>query len=147
MSTLIDFTPLVQPIAECFDLVIGAALTFLAHKAIAAFQRRTGIILTAQQVTTVQDFVKTSAGVIESKLDQGALQIEHVNISNPTIRAEAQSILIAAPIASAALGMTPDRVAKMIVGAVDTGSHGLATSATTGTSAPAIVLVPKGDLT
>ncbi len=122
--TTLDLTPIVQPILA----VAGAVLTGLAAiyvpKALTAFQSRTGIMLTDQQRAVILGFVQTSAGAIETRLDQGILTKAHVSVSNPAVLAEAQSILAAAPVASAALGMTVDGVAKMIVGKVDTAAHG-----------------------
>lgn len=122
MSTL-DLSPIVQPTLAVIGLVLAGLFAAYVPKLLAAFQARTGIMLSAQQSAAILGFVQTSAGVIETKLDQGALQIAHVNVGNPTILAEAQSIIAAAPVAAAGLGMTEAGVAKMIVGAVDTGAR------------------------
>jgi len=50
--------------------------------------------------------------------------LAHIDIANPAVRAEAANAINAVPNAAAALGMTVDGVARMIVGAVDTSVHG-----------------------
>lgn len=117
---MLDLTPIIQPILAVIGAVIAAELAVYLPKAIAAFVARTGIILTDQQRDTIIGAVKTAAGVLETKLDQGALQVAHINISNPAVLAQAQAAIAAAPKAAAALDMTVDGVARMIVGAVDT---------------------------
>lgn len=123
MST-VDLTPIVQPILALAGTAIAGLLAVYVPKAISAFEKRTGIMLTDQQRATVMGAVQTAAGVIETDLDKGALAISHVNISNSAIRAQATAAIAAVPDAAAALGVTPDSVARMIVGAVDTGAHG-----------------------
>lgn len=121
---MLDLSPIVQPTLAVIGLVIAGMIATYLPKALTAFQARTGILLTDQQRATILGFVQTSAGAIETKLDQGALAVAQVHVANSTVLAEAQSILAAAPIAAAGLGMTEAGVAKMIVGAVDTGVHG-----------------------
>jgi hypothetical protein len=146
MSTL-DLSPIVQPILAVIGAVITGLLAIYVPKALAAFQARTGIMLTAQQSAAILGFVQTSKGIVETKLDQGALQVAHVNVSNPTILAEAQSILAAAPVAAAGLGMTEAGVPKMIVGAVDTGSHGAVAVADPAPSPAIASLMPVAPVT
>src|ERR1019366_10043242 len=120
----LDLTPSVQPILAVIGAVIAGEIAIWVPKAIAAFSARTGIILTAQQKDTVRGAVQTAAGMIETKLDQGALNHARVNVGDDAVRAEAAAAISAVPVAAAALGMTVDGVSRMIVGAVDTGSHG-----------------------
>jgi hypothetical protein len=118
--TPIDFTPIVQPILAAIGAVIASLLAIYVPKAIAAFQVRTEIELTDQQRATVLGAVQTAAGMVETKLDQGVMQVAHVNVANEQIRTEARAAMAAVPVATAALNMTVDGVARMIVGAVDT---------------------------
>lgn len=125
-STSLDLSVIVQPILAVIGAVIAALLGIYVPKALAAFQARTGIILTENQRQTVLGAAQTAAGVIETRLDQGALQVAHVTINNPTVRAMAEDALIEVPKAAAAMNMTVYGMAKIIVGAVDTASHGTA---------------------
>lgn len=122
MSTL-DLTPIVQPILAALGLVITGLLGVYVPKAISAFEKRTGIMLTDQQRATMLGAVQTAAGVLETDLDKGALKVAHISVSNPAVLAQASAAIAAVPVAAAALGVTPDSVARMIVGAVDTASH------------------------
>jgi hypothetical protein len=127
-STL-DLTVIVQPILAVVGTVIASLLAIYLPKALAAFQTRTKIQLTDQQRATVLGAVKTAAGILETSLDQGLLRVAHVDIANPTVRAQAAAAINAVPLAAAALNLTVDGVARMIVGAIDTGAHGIATPA------------------
>jgi ABC-type uncharacterized transport system YnjBCD ATPase subunit len=129
MSTL-DLTPIVQPILEIAGTVATGLIAVYVPKLVTAFSTRTGIQLTEQQRQTVLGSVQTAAGEIETMLDQDALQIAHINVANSTVLAKAQAAVDAVPAAAAALGVTPAGMARMIVGAVDTGSR-------TATAAPA----------
>jgi hypothetical protein len=145
MSAL-DLTPIVQPILATAGAIISGLLLIYVPKAIAAFEARTGIMLTDQQRATVLGAVQTGAGMIETDLDKGALSVAHININNPAILAQASSVIAAVPVAARALGMSVDGVARMLVGAVDTGSHGVVAPvvvapAPTTTTVP-LVLVP-----
>lgn len=113
-----DWSPLIQ----AFSVVMT---TVLIPWALLAYQKRTGVALTDQQRAAVLGAVKTAAGTIETKLDQGLLAAVHVDVGNEQVRREAAAAIAAVPNAAAALGMTPDGVARMIVGAVDTAAHGL----------------------
>ena len=119
----LDLSPIVQPILAVIGTVIASLLAIYIPRAIAVLQARTKIQLTDQQRATVLDAVRTAAGMIETRLDQGAMRVAHVDVANPTIRAEAAAAIDAVPLAAAALNMTVDGVARMIVGAVDTGAH------------------------
>jgi hypothetical protein len=128
-ASTLDLSVIVQPILAVTGAVIASLLAIYVPKALAAFQARTNIQLTDQQRATVLGAVRTAAGVIETSLDQGVLRVAHVDIANPTVRAEAAAAINAVPVAAAALNMTVDGVARMIVGAVDTGAHGVMTPA------------------
>lgn len=124
MSGIIDLEPIVRPVLATAGTVIAALLAIYVPKAIDALQKWTGIILTDQQRATVLGAVQTAAGNIETKLDQSILQTAHVTIDNPAVQAEAASAIAAVPNAAAALNMTVDGVARMIIGKVDTAAHG-----------------------
>jgi hypothetical protein len=123
MSTL-DITPLVEPVLAVAGATIAGLLTVYVPKALAVFTEATGIALTEQQRAAFLGAVQTAKGVIETKLDQNALSVAHVDVNNEAIRAEAAAAIAAVPQAAAAFGLTEDGVARMIVGAVDTALHG-----------------------
>jgi hypothetical protein len=122
----VDLSPIVQPILAVTGAVIAGLLALYVPKALAAFQTYTGIQLTDQQRAVILGAVQTAAGNLETQLDQGALKVAHINVSNATVRSEAVAAINAVPDAMAALNMTTDGVARMIVGAVDTAAHGQA---------------------
>lgn len=117
---MIDLTPIVQPILAVIGAVITSLLAIYIPKALAAFQVRTGIILTDQQRATVTGAIHTAAGVLETDLDKGALHVSHINVDNPAVVEQAQAAIAAVPKAAAALGVTVDGAARMIIGAMDT---------------------------
>jgi len=121
---VIDLSPIIQPVLGVCGLVITGLAGVYVPKAIEAFQTRTGIILTGQQQATVLAAVQTAKGVIETELDRGAMAVAHVNVGNAKIQDQANAVLAAVPNAAAAMGMTQAGVARMIVGAVDTATHG-----------------------
>jgi hypothetical protein len=133
-GSALDLSAVVQPVLAVVGAVIAGLLTIYVPKALTAFQVRTSIALTDQQRAAVLGAVRTAAGMIETRLDQGALRVARIDIANPTVRAEAVSAIGAVPLAAAALNMTVDGVARMIVGAVDTGAHP-ATAVIEGTAA------------
>jgi hypothetical protein len=124
----VDLSPIVQPILAVTGAVITGLLAIYVPKGIAAFQTYTGIQLTDQQRAIILGAVQTAAGNLETQLDQGALRVAHINIANATVRSEAVAAINAVPDAMAALNMTTDGVARMIVGKVDTAAHGQAVS-------------------
>jgi hypothetical protein len=128
-ATTLDLSAIVQPLLAVTGAVISGLLAIYVPRGLAAFQARTGIELTDQQRAVVLGAVRTAAGVVETKLDQGVMRADHVEVANPMVRAEAVAAINAVPAAAAALNMTVNGVARMIVGAVDTAAHG-ATSQT-----------------
>src|ERR1700722_16485587 len=85
-ATLVDLSAIVQPILAVIGATIAGLFAIYAPKALAAFEKRTGVQLTDQQRAVVLGAVKTAAGVVETKLDQGVMQVAHVDVSNPQIR-------------------------------------------------------------
>lgn len=126
----LDLTPIVQPILAAAGAVIAGLAAVYVPKAIAAFQDRTGIILTENQRQTVKGAVDTAAGVLETALDKGAAKVEHIEIGTPQVTQQAQAVISAVPDAAAALGLTVAGVSRMIVGAVDMGAHAAPVPAT-----------------
>ena len=146
----VDLTPITTPIMTVLGTIITGLLVIYVPKALDVFQRLAGVQLTEQQRQTILGAVQTAAGKIETKLDQGMLQVSHVTVDNPTVQGEAQAAINAVPTAAAALGMTVGGVARMIVGRADTASHGVAAPAapahmTASELAKAIVAVAKNE--
>lgn len=119
-SGMLDFQVIVQPILEVIGLAIAAFITTYVPRVIAAFEARTGIQFTEQQRAIMLGSVQTSAGELQTLIDQKALDIAHVNVSNPVILAKARGAIDAVSNASKALGMTEAGVARMLVGRLDT---------------------------
>lgn len=112
-----DWAPIVQGVAEIAVALIGAFGVVLANKAIAAFEARTHVQLTEQQRATVLGAVQTAAGMVKLELAKG-LPISAVHPTSPTIQAIATAATAGVQEAITALGVTPEGVAKMIVGRV-----------------------------
>lgn len=136
MSTL-DLSPIVQPLLTLIGATITALLAVYVPKALDLFQARTGILQTDQMRATVMGAIQTAAGTLETSLDQGALRVAHINVSNSAVLAQAQAAVNAVPKAAAALGVTIDSAARMIVARVDTAAHGAVDAV-----APVLVPVP-----
>jgi hypothetical protein len=128
-GSVVDLTTIMQPIYGAIGIVIAGLLAIYVSKAVTALEVRTGIQLTEQQRAAVLGAVRTAAGMIETALDQGTMRLALVDVANPVVRAEAVRAINTVPKAAAALNMTVDGLARMIVGAVDTKLHGVATGA------------------
>lgn len=118
--TVLDLSSLATLAIKIGATATLALATRYLPRAMSAVDRLLDIQETAQQKATLNDAIQIGVGAIETKLDQKAMQVAHVNISNPNILAEAQAVLATAPTAAAAMGMTADGIAKAIVGGVDT---------------------------
>lgn len=123
MTTYLDISAIMQPIIAVIGSVLTGLIAYYLPKALAAFEKHADVQFTATQEAEITRFVNTSAGVLETKLDQGILNVSHIEIKNPTVLAEAQSVIAAAPAAANALNLTVDGVAKAIVGAINTAAH------------------------
>ena len=139
--TMLDLQVIVQPILGVIGLIIAGLIASYVPRALSAFETRTGIQLTDQQHAMVLSAVKTAAGIVETKLDQGVLQVAHVNINNDTIREQAQAVINSVPDEAASLGITQETVARMIVGAADTSPH---SAVPLGTAPVPITAAPLG---
>lgn len=122
--TAADFLPIIKAliasVALAVTLLMGILIPVLINRGIAAFERRTGIILTAQQVAAVRDAVQTQAGIVETALQQGVLKLDDVTPGSPAMIAHAKEALARVPEAAAAVGATPTAMSAVIVGAADT---------------------------
>lgn len=114
------------------NVLVAALAAYLTQKAIHAFQTHVGVTLTTQQRDTVLAAVKTAAGIIETNIDHGIIRTIDVYSEHGMVQAQASAVLNIVPQAAAAFGLNKQDVARMIVGAVDTGSRA-ALAAATGT--------------
>ncbi len=122
-TTVVDFSSVLQPVLQVVGMVlIGFLLKYLAQLLQTA-NAHFNLKLTDQQLSAVTDAVNTAAGVIETMIDQKAMSVAHVTVTNEHVRTQAQNIIDAAPSIAAMLGLTVSSVSQMIVGAVDTGSR------------------------
>lgn len=126
--TSVDFSSLVQPLVEIAGAAIAAFAAVLAQKAIAAFEARTKVQLTDQQKATVMGAVQTAAGMVKLEMSKGTIALSDVHIANPTVAEIAKIATAGVQESIAALGVTPEGVAKMVVGKV--GNDGGAVIAT-----------------
>jgi len=122
--TAADFQPLIQAAFALSGTVLAALIAIYVPiyvpKAIAAFEKRTGIQLSDQQRAAVQDAVATEAGIVETKLQQGTLQLAQVTPTNPAMLEHAQAVLARVPDSANGQGTTAAAIAAMIVGKADT---------------------------
>jgi len=122
-SNTLEVTGIVQALLETAALVIAGLIARFVPRLIDILEQRTGLMLTAQQQQTVLHGVQTAAGIIETEIDQGLMQVSHVRIDDQAVLAQARQVIQAVPMAASAMGVTEAGVARMIVGAVDTGSR------------------------
>lgn len=115
-----EFDPIIQAFVAAIGLAITTLVGIFVPKALAAFQERTGIQLSAQQQATVMAAAQTAAGILQTKLDQGALKIEHIDVGNSAVLEQARAALARVPVAAAAMNKTLPSMAETIVGLVDT---------------------------
>ena len=121
--TTLDLTAVVQPLLAVAGLVIAGYIAKYLGRLLEVANAHFHLNLTDQQIAAFTAAVQTAAGVVETMIDQKAMSVAHVTVTNDGIRAQAQAIVDAAPEAAAMLNLTEAGVAKMIVGAVDTGSR------------------------
>lgn len=108
------------PISQAIGAAGAAILLALVGWGISAFQKRTGIILTDQQKASVKGSAETAAGIIQTKLDQGLMKLADVKTDDAQVRSEAQAAIDRVPDSATALKTTPEAMAAIIVGRVDT---------------------------
>jgi hypothetical protein len=118
--TLADFAPIFSALIAGCALAITGLIGVLVPRAIAAFERRTGVQLTDQQRAAVMQAMRTEAGILETAMQQGAVRLSQVKPNDPEMLARARAALARVPDAAAAQGTTPQAAAAIIVGATDT---------------------------
>ncbi len=87
---------------------------------ILAYQKRTGVQVTAQQRAAISASLDTAKGIIETRIDQGKLTVADVRPEHSAIAEAAHDALARVPDAAAAQGISVATAATIIVGRVDT---------------------------
>ncbi len=118
--TLADFEPIFTALIAVVGMVITAMIPIYVPRAIAAFEAHTKVKLTDQERTAVLQAARTTAGLVETQLQQGVLHLRDVTPSNPVMLAAAKAAIARVPDSAAAVGMTPLSMSTIIVGAADT---------------------------
>jgi len=115
-------------VASDWDILIKAVATLLTTVVvpwgILAYQRRTGVQVTDQERASVYAALTTAAGILQTQLDQGLIQISDINANNKSVMVEARAALARVPDSAAAQGVSPAAAAAIVVGRVDTSSKG-----------------------
>lgn len=113
-----------QPVLTALLVAIGGVLTVLVRayvpRIIAVFEQATSIKLTEQQRAAIYAAAETAKGIIQTKLDQGIIQVAHVTTDNAVVMEQARAALTRVPGAAAAQNVTPEQMAAIVVGRVDT---------------------------
>ena len=118
--TAADFAPIFSALIAGCALAITGLIGVLVPRAIAAFERRTGVALTDQQRAAVMQAARTEAGMLETALQQGVVRLSQVTPTSGEMLTRAEAALSRVPEAAAAVGTTPAAMASIIVGATDT---------------------------
>jgi hypothetical protein len=115
---------LVSQLIQSFMALIGLVLTTLigvyVPRAIAAFERKTGIVETQQQRDAIMGAVQTAAGLLQAQLNQGLLKVSDLRPSSAVVLQQAAAALDRVPQAAQAQGTTTSAAAVMIAARVDT---------------------------
>jgi hypothetical protein len=111
---------LIQGLIAALGLVMTALIGIYVPRAIAAFEKRTGIVETDQQRAAIMSAVTTAAGLLQTRLDQKLIRVTDITPTSQVVQQEAAQMLDRVPDASQAQGTTRDTAAKMIVARVDT---------------------------
>jgi hypothetical protein len=118
---------IVSQLIQSFMALIGLVLTTLigiyVPRAIAAFERKTGVIETDQQRAAIMSAVTTAAGLLQTRLDQKLIAVGDITPLNDAVTREADAALGRVPQSAQAQGVTPDAMRKMIVARVDTSAR------------------------
>lgn len=122
--TSADFAPIIQAITAGIALLITGLIGIFVPMAIKAFERRTGVQITAQQQATVLGAATTEVGIIKLKLDQGLLRLADIHPDSPIVLDHAEAALERVPKAALAMDKTVPSMAETIVGMVGNAPKG-----------------------
>jgi hypothetical protein len=118
--TAADFVPIFQALIAAAALVLTTLTGIYVPKLIAAFERRTDVVVTDQERASVMQSITTATGLIQTRIDQGLLKVSEVSPVNPVVLKEASAALARVPDSATAQKTSVDAAAAMIVARVDT---------------------------
>lgn len=130
--TAADWTPITNAIIGLIGLLMTAAITTYVPRALAAFEKRTGVQVTAQQTAAFLGAAMTVKGLVENKLNQGKLRISDIEPDNATIKQLADEAIARIPLAAAGINSGAEALATIAASQVNTGP------------APAVVVAAPG---
>lgn len=111
-------TGLIQWALPLVGVVVSAMLVPLVQRAVAAFEARTSIQLTDQQVQAIQNAVGTATSMLNNLVAKGALAHADVHVASAPVAKAVQYVVNAVPGAVAALGVSNETLASMIAARV-----------------------------
>lgn len=111
--------------SHLIHIAITAMALFLFPRLVKVAEGYLNIKLDARENAAFNTLLTAAAGVIETKLDQGAMSLLDVNRTNPHVVEQATRIITALGGAAIKYNVTGDVLANAIVGMVDTGSRSL----------------------
>lgn len=120
MTTAADFAPIIQAVIAALAAVITGLIGIFVPRAIAAFERRTGVLVTDQERAALMSAVTTGTGLLQTRLDLKLLRPVDILPSNAVVLKEAVAALARVPEAAVGQGTTIDTAAAMIAARVDT---------------------------
>jgi hypothetical protein len=141
--TIADFQPIFSALIAGCALAVTGLIGVLVPRAIAAFERRTGVVLTDQQRAAILQAARTEAGLLETELQQGVVKLAQVTPTNGVMLDRAAAALNRVPEAANAVGTTTAVMARIIVGATDTAKAATAVGTSSQAAAAATVLATQ----
>lgn len=120
MTTAADFQPIIQAVIAAVGAIITALAAWYIPRLIAAFERRTGVLVTDQERAALMSAVTTGTGLLQTRLDLKLLRPVDVLPTSPAVLKEAVQALARVPDAAVGQAVTIDTAAAMIAARVDT---------------------------
>lgn len=114
----IDWPTMVGFTTRALGAGLVAVVGFGVKRGMAVLQSSLSLKLTQQQVDTVQDVARTLAGALSAKVQTGVITLAHVHPDSAHVQELVDVAHKMAPEAMAALGVTEESMAHMIVGRV-----------------------------
>jgi hypothetical protein len=114
--TAADFAPITQVIIDGVALVLTTLIGIYVPRGIAAFDRRTGIHVTDQQIAAVVGAATTEVGIIKLKLAQGLITLDDIKPDGPAIEKHAAAAIDRVPVSAAAINKSVPSMAETITG-------------------------------
>lgn len=116
-GTVVFIGPLINALEPYIVSAIGALILALSAWAVALLKQKTGIAVSQANLALFQKAAATQAGVWIAQAD-GAAMSSSVNVGSPGIAAAANKVISRLPDEAAAIGVTPDKMADLIVGEI-----------------------------